>query len=170
QTMPFNPYMTPSGQPMSFNPFAQFQRQKREAMYRGELLQKMVKKVKAKVHMLTCVMEKFGFMDENKNLQFEDMKLKYSQMTHLDAYLRADLIESVDKCKTFSMCLPSASDSPVPVRFQQILSFKMCDKKARMEACMKADLRKYKSEFDLSAFPTEEDEDAKVEKLLHLLW
>jgi len=57
-----------------------------------------------------------------------------------------------------------------PVKFQQIMAFTMCAKKARMEVCMKADLKKHMSEFDLSDFPSEDDEDAKVEKLLHVLW
>merc|ERR1739842_170177 len=63
------------------NPYLQFQRQKRdahgEAMYSGELLKKMVKKVKVKVGTLMCVLKKIGNIDENKNLD-----IPYIKSTH----------------------------------------------------------------------------------------
>merc|ERR1719348_394467 len=60
------------------NPYLQFQRQKRdahgEAMYSGELLKKMVKKVKVKVGTLMCVLKKIGNIDENKNINIAVIK------------------------------------------------------------------------------------------------
>jgi len=152
------------------NPFVQFQRQKREAMYSGEILKKMVKKVKAKVGTLMCVLKKMGSVDENKNLNIAFMKsetLKYS--AGLDAALKEDLIDVIDKCHDFTKCVED-KDSPLPIELQRIMAFLKCDKKKRVAICMKADLRKHMDEFDLSGFPMEGDEDDKVEKLLHVLW
>jgi len=152
------------------NPFVQFQRQKREAMYSGELLKKMVKKVKAKVGTLMCVLKKMGSIDENKNINIAAIKeetLKYS--VGLDAALKTDLVEMVDKCNEFTKCVED-KDSPLPIELQRIMAFLKCDKKMRVNVCMKADLRKNLSEFDLSGFPMEGDEDDQVEKLLHVLW
>jgi len=152
------------------NPFAPFQRQKREAMYTSELLKKMVKKVKAKVGTLMCVLKKMGGIDENKNLKIASIKAqteKYS--AGLDPALKADLFGVIDKCSEFTKCVED-KDSPLPIELQRIMAYLKCDKKKRVAICMKADLRKYMSEFDLSAFGMELDEDDKVEKLLHVLW
>jgi len=153
------------------NPFAQFQRQKREAMYSGELLKKMVKKVKAKVGTLMCVLKKFGSIDEDKNLNIALMKaetLKYT--SGLDAALADDFVDLIDKCNEFSKCVQDG-DSPLPIELQRIMVFLKCDKMGRVRTCMKADLKNYLSEFDLSGLPEYDgDEDDKVEKLLHVLW
>jgi len=154
------------------NPFAQFQsRQKREAFYSSEILKKMVKKVKAKVGTLMCVLKKMGSIDEDKNLNVALMKTeteKYS--AGLDAALKDDLIEIVDKCYEFSKCVED-KDSPLPIELQRIMAFLKCDKKMRVGICMKADLRKHMDMFDLSGLPEYEgDDDDKVEKLLHVLW
>merc|ERR1711915_180423 len=153
------------------NPFAQFQRQKREAMYSGELLKKMVKKVKGKVGTLMCVLKKLKFIDGNKNMDFAYFKSEQERYAAaLHPQLKNDLVDLVDKCQEFTKCVED-KDSPIPVKLQRILAFIKCDKKGRVKACMKADLRNYLSEFDLSGLPEYDgDEDDKVEKLLHVLW
>jgi len=171
QYIPIPVYLQSS---QAVNPFAQFQRQKRDAhdaMYSSELLKKMVKKVKEKVGTLMCVLKKMGSIDSDKNLNIALMKSeteKYS--AGLDAALKSDLIGIIDKCNEFSKCVEDG-DSPLPIELQRIMAFLKCDKKMRVGICMKADLRKHMNEFDLSGLPEYDgDDDDKVEKLLHVLW
>ncbi|CAL4065034.1 unnamed protein product, partial [Meganyctiphanes norvegica] len=152
------------------NPFVQFHRQKREAMYSSELLKKMMKKIKVKVGTMKCVLKQMGYIDENKNLNTRIIKSETERgAAALHPALKADLIGRVDKCFEFSKCVED-KDSPLPIELQRIMAYLKCDKKKRVAICMKADLRKYMSEFDLSAFGMEYDEDDKIEKLLHVLW
>jgi len=163
----------PQSQGQQF-PFKFFnQRQKRdnhEVMYTAPLLKKMKMKVKAKVSNFTCVMQKMNYVDEDFNLDF-NYGIEETKGLDISEELKADLVKGVEHCKEFVKCLPMEK-SPMPAKLKQIVAFVKCDKKARMGICMKHDLMKYLSEFDLSGFPQLEDEEEGevAEKLLHLLW
>ncbi|CAL4065621.1 unnamed protein product, partial [Meganyctiphanes norvegica] len=161
--------------PKQLDPWAQFQQYqgpkhyKREALYDDKIVKKMAMKVEHKVNTLLCVLRKFEYVDNATNILYDNMKRDAKMITGLDSNLKEDLLKAVDHCKAAAMCIED-SNIGMPAEIKQILSFLKCEKKTRMDACMKADLRKHIAEFDLSVFYSEADEDAKVEKLLHVLW
>ncbi|XP_063614644.1 uncharacterized protein LOC134787761 [Penaeus indicus] len=148
------------------------QRQKREVMYDGPLLKKMIEKVKAKVSNFTCVLKKMKMVDDEFNLDYEEM-IKVRKEIPVDDAMKNELVKTINHCKKFTKCLPlEDSGSPMPKKLQEIVVFAKCEKKARLKACMKLDLQKHLAEFDLSDFSEagEASEGEKAEKLLHLLW
>ncbi|XP_037786340.1 uncharacterized protein LOC119582176 [Penaeus monodon] len=148
------------------------QRQKREVMYDGPLLKKMVEKVKAKVSNFTCVLKKMKVVDDEFNLDYEEM-IKVRTEVPIDDTLKNELVKTINHCKKFTNAWPlEDSGSPMPKKLQEIVAFVKCEKKARLKACMKIDLLKHLAEFDLSDFSEagEASEVEKAEKLLHLLW
>ncbi|CAL4122399.1 unnamed protein product, partial [Meganyctiphanes norvegica] len=145
------------------------QHYKRDALYDDKIVKKMAMKVEQKVNTLLCVLRKFEYVDNATNILYDNMKRDVKMITGLDSNLKEDLLKAVDHCKAAAMCIED-SNTGMPADIKQILSFLKCEKKTRMDACMKADLRKHIAEFDLSVFNSEADEDAKVEKLLYVLW
>ncbi|XP_042890127.1 uncharacterized protein LOC122265044 [Penaeus japonicus] len=148
------------------------QRQKREALYSAPILKKMAYKVKAKVSNFTCVMKKLNYMDDDFNIDYEKSAEALKQLD-INENLKEDLLMGMDKCKELTTCLPLEKfGSPMPVKLQRAIALNKCWKKARLSVCMKQDLMKYLSEFDLSAFPAMEDadEESKAEKLMLILW
>ncbi|KAK7081167.1 hypothetical protein SK128_007562 [Halocaridina rubra] len=145
-------------------------RQKREAIYDADLLKSFKHMAMAKVSNFTCVLQKLDMVDSDLNLEVADMK-EMVRSSISDPILRKDMVEAVDYCNDFSMCMPQKEDSPLPTKLQQILAFVKCDKMIRMSICMKHDFMRNMDMFDLSGLPLgNKDEEMIAEKLLHLLW
>jgi len=145
-------------------------RQKRGVFYDAPVLKHLMTKALAKVSNYTCVMEKLQIVDENLNLQIDTMKEGIKTAVS-DPSLRDDLVEIVDYCSKFSMCLPDDSKSPMPIELKRLMAFMKCDKKLRMSMCMKRDILEHLEFFDVSALPfNSQDEEEMAEKLLHVLW
>ncbi|XP_042887937.1 uncharacterized protein LOC122263539 [Penaeus japonicus] len=172
-------FYTPKGQEEGQDPGFPFsipfkvvsERQKREAMYDGPLLKKMIEKVKAKVSNFTCVLKKMKVVNEEFDLDFDEM-VNIRMEIPIDDTLKNDLVRTINHCKKLLKCLPlEDSGSPMPRKIQEIVVF-VREKEARLKACMKYDLQRHLAKFDLSDFSEVEEasEGDKAEKLLHLLW
>lgn len=71
---------------------------------------------------------------------------------------------------SIQQCLPEDKvGSALRYKLQRILAFMKCEKKTRLDACLKHDLRQNINRFDLSALPDDGGRTGPLEKLMTIL-
>ncbi|KAG0729775.1 hypothetical protein GWK47_029650 [Chionoecetes opilio] len=86
-----------------------------------------------------------------------------------DDYLKTDLIKNIYFCKEASDGLPLERDhSPLHARLHRLMFFLKCEKKKRLAACLKHDLRANLDD-DLSGLPGSDSRREAVSEVLALL-
>ncbi|XP_064109627.1 uncharacterized protein LOC135217593 [Macrobrachium nipponense] len=113
-------------------------------------LQDSVLKVQAALSNFTCTLRKLKYIDDNLNLRTDTIFNDYYKIP-IDNNLRDDLIEGIDYCNQLVSCLPLQKlKSPLPLPLIRLVRFTQCERKTRLGACFKHDLRKNINQFDLS--------------------
>lgn len=138
-------------------PNTQFHRQTRQAQQKpffdAATLQSNIATVKAAVSNFTCTLRKLDAIDDNLNIKTDSLINVYYQIP-INSNLRNDLINGLQYCQELVNCLPlERSKSSIPKELQRLVMFTKCEKKTRVAACFKDDLRKNINQFDLSALP-----------------
>ncbi|XP_066955569.1 uncharacterized protein [Macrobrachium rosenbergii] len=144
--------------------------EKREALFEGPYLKKLLNKAISKASNFTCVMQKLNYADADLRLLPEAMKNEVKNLTS-SATFNADMVKIVDYCNQFSTCLPDEGLFPMPIQVKRLLAFMKCGKKLRMTLCMKQHILKNMDHFDVSGLPSKgSDQEEVAEEILHILW
>ncbi|XP_063591480.1 uncharacterized protein LOC134768591 [Penaeus indicus] len=111
-------------------------------------------KVQTAIGNFTCVLRLLNVIDDNFNINYQQSVNIYNTVVR-DPNLRNDLITGISFCRDFSTCLPVEKlGSPIPVQLQRIMAFVKCERRTRLAACFKHDLRRNINQFDLSVLPS----------------
>jgi len=109
-------------------------------------LDELEEKMKAKLGNITCVLREMNLMDEN-NQPIYDTTFQYIKDLQVADELKADLLDAMEMCKDFSMCLPvEKAKNPIKKEFGTAMSFMKCCYMMQDTVCMKHDMRKYAGE------------------------
>ncbi|CAL4060183.1 unnamed protein product [Meganyctiphanes norvegica] len=157
--MPYEYYRPYNGKSLNQMPIVDF-----------DSLKSMTEKVKAKVSNFTCVLRKLEVIDSNYNVN--TAKLVQQTLSYPVSHsLKHDLVKRIEHCNQMVNCMPiENTESPVPGTLQKLLAYLGCEKKLRLLACMKEDLRRNIGDYDLSGFPFQASENERINKLLFVLW
>lgn len=166
-SVPFNFQQQQQPQPQYANTISL---KPRHPVFDAETIMGMVDTVKAKISNFTCTLSRLGMVDSQFGVNIPKIRQETLSVMGVAQTLKQDLISRIDTCYKFSTCLPVESiGTPVPASIQRVMAFFKCERKLRLRACMKEDLRNNLASFDLSGFPIQATEDERVEKLLFVL-
>jgi len=144
------PQLMASQNPFSFQ---SLNRAKRSAPFNMDELEQ---KMKAKLGNITCILRAMNLMDET-NQPMYDTAFQYIKDLQVADELKADLLEAMEMCKDFSMCLPvEKAKNPIKKEFGRAMSFMKCSTMMQDTVCMKHDMRKYASEMGNSDYVDDE--------------
>jgi len=125
------------------NSFQSLNRAKRSEHFSLDHLEE---KMKAKVGNITCVLKEMGFMDENHQPIY-DAAITWFKDLQIADELKADLMEAMDMCKDFAMCLPvEKAKHPLKKELGTAMGYFKCTSMMEVKVCMKHDMRKYAGE------------------------
>merc|ERR1712168_111048 len=135
----------------------------------ASMLENSLEKLNSAVGNFTCVLKKRGFVDDNMDILLNNIfKTVYKSV--FDVYLKQDLVAGLYQCSYLLQCLPEDRvGSAFPYKLQRLLAFHKCERKARMTACLKQDLRKNIQNFDTSVLPDDGGRTGELEKLLTII-
>merc|ERR1719370_2330841 len=137
----------------SQNPFQSMNRVKRSE---HASLDHLEEKMKAKLGNITCVLREMNLMDEN-NQPIYDTAIQWVKELQVADELKADLLDAMEMCQDFSMCLPvEKCKSPIKKEFGQAMSFMKCVNMQKANVCMKHDMRKYAAEMGKTDYADDE--------------
>jgi len=127
----------------SMNPFQSLNRAKRSE---HSSLDHLEEKMKDKVGNITCVLQELGFMDENHQPIY-DAAITFLKDLQIADELKADLLDAMDMCKDFAMCLPvEKAKHPLKKKLGTAMGYSKCTSMMQVKVCMKHDMRKYAGE------------------------
>ena len=87
-----------------------------------------------------------------------------------DPYLKQDLLAGIYQCSYELQCLPEDRvGSAYPYKLQRLLAFHKCERKARLTACLKQDLRYHFKNFDSTVLPDDNGRTGEIEKIITVL-
>ncbi|XP_068201890.1 uncharacterized protein [Palaemon carinicauda] len=146
-------------------PLPQIPPTKQETFFDKYYLLDSINKITASLSNYTCTLYQIGVIDEYLNLNVDNLVNQYATLPINDQF-KNDLVDGIYYCRDMSYCLPLHSQrSPLPLNLQRLLMAMECEKETRTNACFKEDLRKNIGEFDLSLFPSDEDQSTVLNKL-----
>jgi len=150
-----------------FNQAAQgrFQSLNRAKRSEHSVVDHLEEKMKAKVGNITCVLKEMGFMDENHQPIYDAVIQIFKDMQIADD-LKADLLEAMDMCKDFAMCLPvEKAKHPLKRELGTAMGYFKCTSMKEVKVCMKHDMKKYADEMG----HTEDPMMAEIEEFAQLV-
>jgi len=125
------------------NPFQSMNRVKRSE---HTSLDHLEEKMKNKVGNITCVLQEMGFMDE-KHQPIYDAAVTFFKDLQIADDLKADLLDAMDMCKDFAMCLPvEKAKHPLKKELGTAMGYFKCTSMMEIKVCMKHDMKKYAAE------------------------
>jgi len=127
------------------NPFQSLNRAKRSEHFSLDHLEE---KMKSKVGNITCVLKETGFMDENHQPIY-DAAIQFFKDLQIADDLKADLLDAMDMCKDFAMCLPvEKAKHPLKKELGTAMGYFKCTSMMEVKVCMKHDMKKYGQDED----------------------
>ncbi|XP_069991816.1 uncharacterized protein [Penaeus vannamei] len=135
----------------------------------GEQIRTSLYKVESGMGNFTCALQRLSVIDSNLNIIPQNInRLVFERVT--DRNLRQDLLSGINFCREMVQCLPEDTvGTALRYKLQRILAFMKCEKKTRLDACLKHDLRQNIQRFDLSALPDDGGRTGPLEKLMTIL-
>ncbi|XP_066955793.1 uncharacterized protein [Macrobrachium rosenbergii] len=116
--------------------------QQQQPYFDRNTLQDSVLSVQAALSNFTCTLRKLKYIDDNLNLRAD---------TIFNAYYKIPIDNNLRLPFPFQSCLPLQKlKSPLPLPLIRLVMFTQCERKTRLGACFKHDLRKNINQFDLS--------------------
>ncbi|XP_063224751.1 uncharacterized protein LOC134532261 [Bacillus rossius redtenbacheri] len=101
---------------------------------------------------VTCVMQELGYLDDNMEPNYGHIVDRISRLPVEDE-LKKDMVDGVEFCRQFSMCVPDISKERFPLSrdLMRPMFFFKCYKHKKLEACIMKDVReRYSPAGDLS--------------------
>jgi len=146
-----------------------------EPLISADDLSGLIEITKAKVSNLTCTLKKLGAVDDYLNLNPQFAINEVAALPHISYTLKHDLIQGIQLCEATVKCAPLEYSSTIvpPPAIKRILGYLQCEKKHRLIACMKEDLKRHIYDIDLSPikdlFP-DETADQIAQRALFVLY
>ncbi|XP_063862954.1 uncharacterized protein LOC135102114 [Scylla paramamosain] len=101
----------------------------------------------------TCVLVSINAIDEELRVK-QDSFVNHYYLTIPNDQLKIDLIQNIYYCYEASEGLPLERDhSPLHARLHRLMFFLKCEKKKRLAACLKHDIRANLDQYNLSGIP-----------------
>jgi len=131
-------------------PFQQFQqfpqgfRTKRSAGWdlSPEGIEKMKHKMMSKISNMTCIMKEMNIIDADNQPKYEYFESEINELA-VDQRLKDDLLEAMDMCRDFAMCLPvEKANTPIKRELGTAMGFMKCMNMKKAMVCMMNDFRK----------------------------
>ncbi|XP_068201912.1 uncharacterized protein [Palaemon carinicauda] len=136
-------------------------------LYDSEAIQMALRQIGDSLRNFTCVLGQLQLVDQRLNIDY-DMMINNYYNSRIDSELREDLISGLYYCRELVSCMPE-DKSPISLEVQRLMAFAKCEKKTRLSACLRRDLRNNLHQFDISALPDDGQRTTDVEKLLTIL-
>ncbi|XP_046392624.1 uncharacterized protein LOC124160692 [Ischnura elegans] len=95
-----------------------------------------------KIRNITCVMQELGYLNEKLEPNYNAITERINRLP-VPIELKADMVEGVEFCRQFSMCLPETRKDRFQLthEFTKPMSFFRCYKQKKLEACIMKDVR-----------------------------
>ncbi|XP_042890126.1 uncharacterized protein LOC122265043 [Penaeus japonicus] len=156
-------------QPPNYSPYPSPTQDSYDFLVDGDRIRTSLAKVEAGIGNLTCALHRLSVIDRDLNIIPQNInRLVFERVTDRD--LRQDLLDGINFCREMVQCLPEDRVSTaLRYKLQRILAFMKCEKKTRLDACLKHDLRRNINRFDLSALPDDGGRSGHLEKLMTIL-
>ncbi|XP_064108946.1 uncharacterized protein LOC135217157 [Macrobrachium nipponense] len=136
-------------------------------LYDSEAIQMALRQIGDSLRNFTCVFGQLRLIDQRLNIDYDTMINNYYN-SQIDNQLREDLISGINYCRELVSCMPE-DKSPVSFELQRLMAFARCERKTRLSACLRRDLRNNLQHFDVSALPDDGQRTSDIEKLLTIL-
>lgn len=127
-----------------------FNRQKRSPVpFYEEKVRNIKNRFMKDIKLTVCVLQKCNVLDNDLNMDWAGIKQYYDE-AQVSPELKEDLQEIYSGCRNFSKCYTANKDTgSFPVGIKQAFTFMKCEKKKKIFACLKQDLRKNPDFFEL---------------------
>jgi len=100
--------------------------------------EKMKMKMQAQVGNATCIAKMMGYLDENDEVAYDQIKTEYNESNVPDV-MKQEFIDNVDICRELSECIPERvlEKKPYGSQYGRQLFFFKCEEKRYKEVCLK---------------------------------
>ncbi|KAK7583749.1 hypothetical protein V9T40_004712 [Parthenolecanium corni] len=126
--------------PLAFlSPFYGSGRSSKDLDLKGHL-ESVAAKISGRFKNITCIMQDLGYLNENLEPDYESIVNKIKSLT-ISTELKSDMIDAVQYCKQFSMCVPDERKDQLSKEMMRPMFFFRCYKHKKMEACIMKDIK-----------------------------
>ncbi|CAL4066654.1 unnamed protein product, partial [Meganyctiphanes norvegica] len=135
----------------------------------------LIEVTNSRISNLTCTLRKLGEIDDNLSINIQTDVNRIKSLPDVSDSFRQDLIQNVQQCEALAKCLPLENSHNVvpPSAIKRILAYLECEKKKRLIACMKEDLKHRISDIDISPIKElhpHETDDQTIERAVFVLY
>ncbi|XP_047493248.1 uncharacterized protein LOC125041906 [Penaeus chinensis] len=118
-------------------------RTKRFVDFEAVDIEGMKESMQSKINNITCALQKLEYINEEGAVNYDLFKEEIEDL-NVNNMLKADLLEAVDMCESFSSCMPTEqSKHPLMQQLGSAISFMKCCSMKKLMMCMKNDFRTY---------------------------
>ncbi|XP_066954522.1 uncharacterized protein [Macrobrachium rosenbergii] len=132
------------------------QRQRQQSrklnIFSGVDLASATAKLRESIFEFACVLQRMEIIDEFYNVNYLTVLNTFIDNNEIDYRLADDLRDGINHCREAEKCLPE-DGSVMPQEIRRLMKFIACERRTRLVACFRHDLRQNLHRYDLEALP-----------------
>ncbi|XP_064108951.1 uncharacterized protein LOC135217162 [Macrobrachium nipponense] len=121
-------------------------------IFSGVDLASATTKLRESIYDFACVLQRMEMIDEFFNVNYLTVLNTFIDNNEIDYRLADDLRDGINQCREAEKCLPE-DGSVMPQDIRRLMKFIACERRTRLEACFRHDLRQNLHRYDLEALP-----------------